>query len=141
VITLQVSQTRLIIDWITSLGWDITQELGYPLFPGPQILDEPDRSVWITGGGGPGYLTDEGGIDASQFQVRVRGPQDDAFEPESVAQLLDSMVLRASFPAFIDGVNINVVYRATNGPTPLPVDPADLRHEFTCNYIFVTGSQ
>jgi hypothetical protein len=135
-----VAQTQLIIDWIMSLGWDAAQEIGYPLFPGPEIPDEPDRSVFITGGGGPGYLTDEGGIDGSMFQVRVRGPQADPYEPEAMAQLLDAMILKAPFPARIDGVPINVIYRATNGPTPLPVDPGDLRHEFTCNYIIITGS-
>jgi hypothetical protein len=134
------AQTQVVIDWITSLGWDATQEVGYPLFPGPEILPEPDRSVWITGGGGPGYLTDEGSIDGGMFQVRVRGPQADPYEPEATAQLLDFMILKAQFPARIDGQLVNNVYRATNGPTPLPVDSTDLRHEFTCNYIIVTGS-
>jgi hypothetical protein len=136
---LQISQTLVIIDWIKSLGWDATQEVGYPLFAGPVILDEPDRAVFSTGGGGPGYLADEGVVDASQFQARVRGPQDDPFEPEAMAQFLDDLILHAQFPALIDGVSINTVYRATNGPTPLPVDPGDLRHEFTCSYIIVTG--
>jgi len=135
-----VAQTQVIIDWIVSLGWDAAQEIGYPLFPGPEILSEPDRSVWVTGGGGPGYLTDEGSTDGGMFQVRVRGPQADPYEPEATAQLLDQMILKAQFPARIDGQLVSNVYRSANGPSPLPVDPSDLRHEFTCNYIIVTGS-
>jgi hypothetical protein len=129
----------VIIDWITSLGWDARQELGFPLFPGPEILDKPDQAVFITGGGGPGYLTDEASTDASQFQVRLRGPADDPFAAELAAQLLDDTIRKAPFPVTIDGALINNVYRMGNGPTPLPLDPSDRRFEFTTNYIIVTG--
>lgn len=131
--------TKLIIDWITSLGWDTRQELGWPLFPGPEILNSPDQSVWITGTGGPGYITEEPSADASLFQARTRGNADDPFGPEEQAQLLDAMILGAQFPASVDGATIVHVHRLGGGPSPLPVDPGDLRHEFTCNYIIVTG--
>jgi hypothetical protein len=131
--------TQVIIDWLTSLGWNTAEELGYPLKPGPLILDEPDRVVWITGGGGPGYITEEPALDGGVFQVRLRGPSDDPYEPEIMAGALDTLILRASFPVVIDGVTISHAHRLGNGPTPLPVDPADLRHEFTCNYVFITG--
>ena len=135
-----VAQTQVIIDWITSLGWDTSQELGYPLFPGPQILSEPDRSVWITGSGGPGYVTDEGSADASSFQVRVRGTTDDVFGPEIAAAQLDFLILKAPMPVKVDGVPIQSVGRTGSGPSPLPVDPNDNRHEFTASYIIVTGA-
>jgi hypothetical protein len=131
--------TQVIIDWITSLGWNTAQELGYPLLPGPEILDEPDRAVFITGGGGPGYTTEEPATDASVFQARLRGPSDDPFEPEVMAGQLDTLILRAPFPVVIDGVVVSHAHRMSNGPTPLPLDPSDRRHEFTCNYIFITG--
>lgn len=134
-----VAATQVIIDWITSLGWDTTQELGYPLFPGPLILSEPDRSVWITGTGGPGYVTEEPTVDASNFQARVRGTTDDVLATELAAMVLDTLILRAPFPVVIDGVPIQSVSRAGNGPTPLPTDPNDLRPEFTCSYTIVTG--
>lgn len=134
-----VAQTQLIIDFVNSLGWDGQQELGYPLLPGPLILSEPDRSVWITGTGGPGYTTEEGATDAWTFQARVRGPSDDPFEPESVIQLLDNMIFGASYPVSIDGISIQTVHRLGGPPAPLPVDPGDLRHEFTCNYVIITG--
>lgn len=134
-----VAQTQVIIDWITSLGWDGEQELGYPLLPGPLILSEPDRSVWITGSGGPGYVTEEGSADASSFQARVRGTTDDAYGAELAAMQLDYMILKAPFPVVIDGVPVQSVSRQGNGPTPLPVDPNDLRHEFTTSYVIVTG--
>ena len=134
-----VAQTQVIIDWITSLGWDTSQELGYPLFPGPLILSEPDRSVWITGSGGPGYLTDEGSVDGGNFQARVRGTTDDVMAAELAAMQLDFLILKAPFPVVIDGVPIFSVSRAGNGPTPLPIDTNDLRPEFTCSYTIVTG--
>lgn len=134
-----IAQTQVIIDWITSLGWDDAQELGYPLLPGPLILSEPDRSVWITGSGGPGYITEEGSVDASSFQVRVRGTTDDVFGPELAAMQLDYLVLTAPVPVVIDGVPIQSVARQGSGPTPLPVDPSDNRHEFTTTYIIAMG--
>jgi hypothetical protein len=138
-VTTTVAQTQVIIDWIISLGWDTTQELGFPLFPGPLILSEPDRAVFITGTGGPGYVTEEGTNDAGSFQARVRGTTDDPYGAEIAADLLDLMILRAPFPVTIDGVPIQSVSRVGNGPSPLPVDPNDLRVEFTCSYTMVTG--
>jgi hypothetical protein len=129
----------VIIDWITSLGWDGAQELGYPLLPGPLILDDPDRSVWVTGSGGPGYVTEEGSVDASSFQVRVRGTTDDVYGPELAAAQLDFLILRAPFPVAVDGVPIQSVTRQGSGPTPLPVDPKSNLHEFTTTYIIAMG--
>jgi hypothetical protein len=134
-----VATVQVIMDWITSLGWNATQELGYPLYPGPLILDEPDQSVWITPTGGPGYITEEPSADAWSFQAMTRGPSDDPFTPDSVARLLDQMILAAPFPASADGVNIQHVHRLGGPPAALPVDPGDLRHTFTCNYIMIAG--
>jgi hypothetical protein len=135
-----VAQTQVIIDWITSLGWDTTQELGYPLFPGPLILSDPDRSVWITGSGGPGYVTEEGSADASTFQARVRGTTDDVLTTELAAMQLDFLILKAPFPVLIDGVPVQSASRSGSGPSPLPTDPNDLRPEFTCSYMIVMGT-
>ena len=134
-----VSQTKLIIDWIVSLGWNVTPETGFPVFPGPWILVSPDRSVWVTLTGGPGYVTEEGSADAWGFQARVRGTANDQYGPEAAAQLLDNMILNASYPASVDGISIQVVHRLGSPPTPLPVDPSDQRYEYTCNYVIVTG--
>jgi hypothetical protein len=135
-----IALTQVVIDWIASLGWNTAQELGYPLLPGPFILDEPDQSVWISMTGGPGYVTDEGSADAGTFQAMVRGPSDDPFTPESVAIMLDQLILAAPFPAQVDGVNIQHAHRLAGPPTPMPVDPADLRHTLTCNYVIITGA-
>jgi hypothetical protein len=133
------SQTQVIIDWIKSLGWDTTQELGFPLFAGPWVLTSPDRSVWITLFGGLGYMTEEGSADAWTFQARVRGTANDQNGAETAAQLLDSMIFGASYPASIDGISILVAHRLGSPPAPLPVDPSDQRFEYTCDYVIVTG--
>src|ERR1035441_3275476 len=86
-------RTKLVIDFLTAAGWDTTPELGYPLFPGPEILVSPDRAVFITGSGGPGYTTEEGGTDAWSFQARTRGPSDDPLAAQAAAQLLDWTIL------------------------------------------------
>jgi hypothetical protein len=134
-----VSDAQLIIDWISSLGWDQMQELGYPLFDGTYIVEEPDRAVFITPTGGPGYITEEAALDGGTFQVRVRGTTDDPVEPNVMADRLDKMILRAPFPAVVDGVPVASCSRVGSGPSPLPVDPADLRREYTCTYLIVTG--
>lgn len=134
-----VSMTQVIIDWITSLGWSLQPELGYALLDGTYIMEEPDRAVFITPTGGPGFVTEEGAADAWSFQARVRGTTDDADGPLQAAVLLDQLILHASFPASVDGVPIQNAYRAASPPTPLPVDPRDLRREYTCSYIIVTG--
>lgn len=131
--------TSSIIGWIASLGWDTRQELGFPLVEGPFLTDNPDQIVHITGTGGPGYVTDEGSADAGTFQARLRGPSNSLDAAESAAQLLDEMILGASFPAQADGVSIQHVHRLGGRPTPLPVNPQDMRYEFTCNYVIVTG--
>lgn len=133
------ASTQVIMDWITSLGWDIRQEAGYPLYPGPEIRIEPDRIVHITGTGGPGYTTEEPATDGWSFQARVRGPSDDPIAAETAAMLLDSTILGASFPAVVDGVHIQHVHRMSARPQPLPLDPADRRFEYTCSYIMIAG--
>lgn len=134
-----VARSQVIIDWLTSTGWDVTQETGFPLFAGPEILLEPDRAVFITGTGGPGYTTEEGGTDAWSFQARLRGPADDPLAAEAAAQLLDYVILRGHCPVTVDGVSVLNVQRLGSPPSPLPLDPSDRRFEFTCNYILTTG--
>ena len=133
------AQTQVIMDWITSLGWDTRQESGYPLLPGPEIVDEPDKVVFVTGSGGPGYTTEEPATDAWAFQARVRGPSDDPLAPEDAARQLDALILGASFPTTVDGVKIVHVHRLAGRPAPLPLDPADRRFEYTCNYVMIAG--
>jgi hypothetical protein len=135
-----VARTQVIIDWITGLGWDIQQETGYPLVPGPYIQTSPDRIIHITGTGGAGYIVEEGLPQACTFQARTRGSSDDPLEPEAAAQALEDLILGAPFPVQVDGVTINHAHRLGGPPTPLPVDPADLRHEFTGNYVIIMGA-
>jgi hypothetical protein len=135
-----VPRAQLVIDWLTVAGWDVTQETGYPLYPGPEILDEPDQAVFITATGGPGYVTDEGAADAWSFQARVRGSADDPLGAEAAAQLLDWTILSGPHPVQTGGVNVLNVQRAGAPPAVLPLDPTDRRFEFTCNYIITTGA-
>jgi hypothetical protein len=134
-----VAMTQVVIDLLTQMGWDGTQELGYPLYPGIEILNEPDRAVFITATGGPGFTTEEGATDAWSFQARVRGPTDEPYEPEVMALRLDQMLIGAPYPLSVDGVGVLAANRAGSPPAPLPLDPGDLRHEFTCNYIVIAG--
>jgi hypothetical protein len=133
------SRTETVMKWIVGLGWDDTEEEGWPLRPGSLIIDEPDQVVFITGTGGPGYVTEEGSADAWSFQTRVRGAPNEPFEPEATAQRLDNMILAAPFPANIGGMHVQHVHRQSSPPAALPVDPGDLRHQFTCNYILIAG--
>ena len=71
-----VARDQLVCDMIAAFGWDNAEETGYPLSPGSEIHDNPDKLVFITATGGPGYVTEEGGADAWSFQARVRGPAD-----------------------------------------------------------------
>jgi hypothetical protein len=132
-------RATVIIDWLTLAGWDTTQESGYPLLPGSEILAMPDKAVFITGTGGPGYTTEEGGTDAWSFQARLRGPADDPLSAEAAAQLLDYVILHGPHPVTVDGVPVLNVQRLGSPPSPLPLDPGDRRFEFTANYVFTTG--
>jgi len=138
--TVTVALEQVICDWIASLGWDDRPELGYPLSPGPEIHDNPDRIVFITATGGPGYVTEEASADAATFQARVRGPADDVLAAQAAAQQLDALILGAPFPVQIDGVTVCHVHRMAGPPAALPLDPSDRRFEFTCNYVFITGA-
>jgi hypothetical protein len=133
------AQTQVIIDFIAGLGWDDRDEVGYPLLPGPFVPPSPDRLVVITGGGGPGYTTEEPATDGSSFQARLRGPAEDWLEAEAQAQALDDLILRARCPVQVDGTWVVHCSRLGNGPSPLAYDPTDQRGEFTCNYLIVTG--
>jgi hypothetical protein len=136
------TRTQIIIDWLSGLGWDQTPETGYPIVPGPWRPDAntPDRVVFVTGTGGPGFAVEEGLPNIATFQLRVRGTSDDPAEPEQKAEALDLLILMASFPVQVDGVTINHAHRLGGPPTPLPVNPADERHEFTSNYTIVIGA-
>jgi hypothetical protein len=133
------AQTQVIIDWIDGLGWDDRQELGFPVLPGPYIPPSPDRLVVITGGSGPGYLTEEPATDGSNFQALIRGAPEDPFGAEAAAQALDDLILRARFPVQVDGTWIVNCTRIGSGPTPLPWDVTDQRTSLTSNYMIVTG--
>jgi hypothetical protein len=132
--------TKVIMDWIASLGWDDRQELGYPINPGPYVPPSPDRLLVITGGGGPGYLTEEASIDGSNFQALIRGAPEDPLGAEDAAQQLDRLILRARFPVQIDGTWIVNCTRVGSGPDPLPWDVTDQRTTLTSNYTIVTGA-
>lgn len=134
-----VPRAQLVMDWLTVAGWDGTQETGYPLYPGPEILSEPDKAVFLTPTGGPGYVTDEGGADAWSFQSRLRGAADDPLGAEAAAQLLDWTILGGPHPVRVDGIHVLNVQRLGSPPSALPLDPNDRRFELVCNYIITTG--
>jgi hypothetical protein len=133
-----VAKTQLLADFITALGWNVTQESGYPLYPGPEILASPDQAVFLTPTTGPGYVTEEAGLDSWGFQVRLRGPSDDTLAPELAMQQLDWLILTASYPITVDGVSIQLATRSGAPPAPLPLDPADRRFEYTCTYLLTS---
>jgi hypothetical protein len=127
--------TTSVINWLTNLGWDVTQESGAPIVPGPYVLQEPDRIVVVSPTPGPGYIL-EGDADVSAFQARVRGSQNDQADAETLAYLLDSLILRATFPVTIDGRVLIHVHRLGGTPSPLAAgpDPGD-RYEYICSYL------
>ena len=128
--------TSDLIDWLTDLGWDTTQESGAPIVKGPYILKSPDRLVTITPMPGPGYML-EGASDAGAFQARVRGSQDNPDDAEDLAYALDSLILGAQFPAdSTSGKTIIHVHRQGGTPSPLASGPDDGdRTEFVCPYL------
>lgn len=129
-----------VIAWLTSLGWDITQESGAPIFPGPYVPPEPDRCVIVTATPGPGFVL-EGDGDAGAFQARVRGGQNDQADAESLAYLLDSLILAASFPVTVGGQVIIHVHRLGGTPSPLSGTPdTGDRYEFTTTYLCIAGT-
>jgi hypothetical protein len=134
-----VARSQLVIDFIAGLGWDGAQETGYPLYPGPEILTEPDKAVFLTPSGGPGYVTEEAALDTWTFQARVRGDSDDPLGPELAAQLLDWMLLTARHPQLVDGMTVSMCARTGAPPTVLPLNPADRRFEFVTTYLITTG--
>ena len=133
-------RAQVIIAFLTAAGWDTTQETGWPIVAGPEILVSPDRLVTITATGGPGYGTEEGGVDAWSFQARLRGPSDDPIAAEVGAQMLDWTILTAPCPASVNGVRVISCQRLGSPPTVLPLDPSDRRFEYTADYILVTGA-
>ena len=135
-----VARDQLVCDMIAAFGWDNAEETGYPLSPGSEIHDNPDKLVFITATGGPGYVTEEGGVDAWSFQARVRGPADQPQVAIVAAQLLDWTVLQGPYPVSVDGVRVLNCQRLGSPPSALPLDENDKRFEFTANYIIVTGA-
>lgn len=133
-----MARTTLVKDFLTALGWDAAQETGYALFSGPEIVSSPDRAVFITPTGGPGWVTEEAALDAWSFQARVRGAEDDPDGAALAAQQLDWYLLTAGAQA-VDNVWIACVTRSGGAPAVLPLDPQDRRFEYTCTYIITTG--
>ncbi len=138
-IVITTPRATVIIDWLTLAGWDTTQETGFPLYPGPEILAEPDQAVFLTPSGGPGYVTEEAGTDAWVFQARLRGGSDDPLGAQAAAQLLDYVILHGPHPVTVDGVPVLNVQRLGSPPSPLPLDPSDRRFEYTASYVMTTG--
>jgi hypothetical protein len=134
-----VAKTTVLIDLLTSLGWNTAQELGYPFFPGPEILSAPDRAVFLTPTTGPGWVTEEAALDTWGFQARVRGPEDSPLAAELAAQQLDTLILNGPYNVVVDGVLVKMVTRSGGHPVPLPLSPEDRRFEFTCTYLITTA--
>lgn len=133
--------TTDLVAWILSLGWDGTQETGAPVLTGPYVPDEPDKCVIVTPTPGPGF-TNEAATDASAFQARVRGSQNDQPGAETLAYLLDALILGASFPAVTGSGQVIVhVHRLGGTPSPLASGPDDGdRSEFVTSYICIAGT-
>lgn len=129
----------VIAGWIALAGWDATQEAGYPLLPGSEILTMPDKAVFLTPSGGPGYVTEEAAADAWSFQARLRGGSDDPLGAQAAAQLLDWTILHGPHPVTVGGVPVLNVQRLGSPPSPLPLDPSDRRFEYVANYVMTTG--
>jgi hypothetical protein len=136
-----VSKLQLIMDFITALGWNETQETAWPLFPGPEVLSSPDRMITITPTPGPGFITEEAALDCWGFQALVRGASDDPLGPGLVAAQLDVLILNGPYPQTVDGIVISMVARAGATPTPLPLPPDDRRFEYTTTYLITTGGE
>lgn len=136
-----VPKSQVIEDFIVSLGWDTTPELGYPILHGPEIKMSPDRALFITPTPGPGWVTEEGALDTWAFQARLRGPDDDPDTPQLMIEQLDLMILAAPKNVTIDGVLIKMITRAGGTPSALPLDPNDRRFEYTCTYLITTGGE
>jgi len=127
------------IQWIENLGWNITQESGAPLFPGPYIQPMPDRIVTLSPAGGPGYVL-EGDADSSLIQARTRGGQNDQDDAEQLALALDALIRDASFPVVVNGTTISHCHRFGSPPTPLTGTPDDgSRWEYVASYLFVAS--
>jgi hypothetical protein len=133
--------TASFIGWFTGLGWDAREEKGAPVVPGPRILPSPDKLLTFTPVPGPGYVL-EGDADASAFQLRTRGPQNDQAAAEALAYLADSLILRASFPAVLDGGQVLIhVHRLGGTPSLLAPGPdTGSRFELVCTYIAIAGT-
>jgi hypothetical protein len=134
-----VGKTQVIEDWIISLGWDVTPETGFPVSHGPEIIGSPDRLLTITPSPGPGWITEEAGLDTWGFQARLRGPSDDPDTPQLMSERLDVLILNAPRNVTVDGVLIKMVTRSGGTPTPLPLDPQERRFEYVCTYLITTG--
>jgi hypothetical protein len=123
--------TSDVIDWLTGLGWDTTQETGCPLYAGPYVPPEPDQICVITPTPGPGFQM-EGAADMCAFQARVRGPQGGDGGPhaqaaaETIAYALDALIFSAPFPSVLaSGKTLSIVTRLGGQPSPLASDPDD----------------
>jgi hypothetical protein len=132
--------TASVIKWLVSLGWDVTEETGAPVKPGPYVPEMPDRLVVITSTPGPGFQL-EAAADAQVFQARVRGPQMDQDAAEELAFSLDGLILGASFPAVVDGRTIIHCHRFGGAPAPLTGTPdSGDRYELVCSYLLTAST-
>lgn len=141
-----IPRTQLVMDLITALAnasgnpplISVTEETGYALFAGPEILSDPDRAIFVTPAGGPGWVTEEAALDTWSFQLRVRGPDDDPLAPELAIQQLDFLLFGANTMT-VDGIYVATITRVGSPPVPLPLNPQDRRFEYTCSYLITTG--
>jgi hypothetical protein len=133
--------TKAVLAWLAGLGWDTRQERGAPLVKGPYVPKSPDRLVIVTPTPGAGYVWD-GAADASAFQTRVRGGQNDQDDAEELALALDRLILNASFPVLLpSGQVISHIHRAAGAPAPLASDPDDAeRYEYICSYLCIAST-
>jgi hypothetical protein len=134
--------TSDVITWLTSMGWDTTQETGCPLVMGPYIPDTPDQICVVTATPGAGFML-EGATDMCGFQARVRGGQsgdgstDAQSVTETLAYTLDGLIFNAAYPAVLASGRVLVTaHRLSGMPTPMPQASDDQdRFTYTASYL------
>jgi hypothetical protein len=107
--------------------------VGIPFNVGPELREMPDVLGTITLVGASQMIND-GLFQNTQFQIALRGTQNQYTDAEAYAKQVDDLIVFGDYPHELWGSYVTSAYRSGVGPAPQLALDAGRRVIFVCTY-------
>jgi Bacteriophage minor capsid protein len=100
---------------------------------GYELVEQPDRVVFVTPNGGPGEKRERVFEDVT-VQIRTRGAQNDPADAQALAAQVDGALMGPHYPITVGGHRVVSIVQAGGSPAIIGRDEAR-RYECSASYV------